>query len=43
VLPHIAGRGWIHGMHRIGPGSGDPYRQGYLLSDRSGEAFDLSR
>jgi len=43
VLPRIAGRGWVHGMHQDDLNPGDPYRQGYLLSDRSGEAFDLSR
>lgn len=41
VLPRVSGRGWIHGMHQIGLDPGDPYPQGYLLSDTWGEAFDL--
>lgn len=41
VLPRIAGRGWIHGIHQIGVDPSDPYPQGYLLSDTWGDAFDL--
>lgn len=41
VLPRVAGRGWIHGIHQIGVDPGDPYPQGYLLSDTWGDAFDL--
>jgi len=41
VLPRVAGRGWIHGIHQIGVDPSDPYPQGYLLSDTWGDAFDL--
>lgn len=41
VLPRVAGRGWIHGIHQIGLDPSDPYPQGYLLSDTWGDAFDL--
>lgn len=41
VLPRVAGRGWIHGIHQIGVDPDDPYPQGYLLSDTWGDAFDL--
>lgn len=41
VLPRIAGRGWIHGIHQIGVDPSDPYPHGYLLSDTWGDAFDL--
>lgn len=41
VLPRIAGRGWIHGIHQIGVDPDDPYPRGYLLSDTWGDAFDL--
>ena len=41
VVPSIAGRGWIHGMHQIGIDPSDPYPEGYLVSDCWGEAFDL--
>ena len=41
VIPQIAGRGWIHGMHQIGLDPSDPYPEGFLLSDSWGDAFDL--
>jgi proline racemase len=41
VLPRVAGRGWIHGIHQIGVDPSDPYPEGYLLSDTWGDAFDL--
>ena len=41
VLPHISGRGWIHGMHQIGLDPTDPYPLGYKMSDCWGDAFDL--
>jgi len=41
VLPRVAGRGWIHGIHQIGIDPSDPYPDGYLLSDTWGDAFDL--
>ncbi len=43
VLPRIAGRGWIYGIHQIGLDPSDPYPLGFLLSDTWGEAFDLLR
>jgi proline racemase len=41
VLPEIAGRGWIHGIHQVGVDPSDPYPQGYLLADIWGDGFDL--
>lgn len=41
VQPRVSGRGWIHGIHRIGIDPSDPYPHGYLLSDTWGDAFDL--
>lgn len=43
VLPRVAGRGWIHGIHQIGVHPTDPYPQGYAVADCWGEAFDLLR
>ena len=40
VRAEIAGRGWIHGIHRIGLDPTDPYPDGYMVSDRWGDAFD---
>ena len=40
VRAEIAGRGWIHGIHRIGLDPTDPYPDGHMVSDRWGDAFD---
>ena len=41
VLSRISGRGWIHGLHRIGIDPDDPYPLGYTVADCWGDAFDL--
>lgn len=41
VVPTIAGRGWIHGIHQIGHDPSDPYPHGYSVADTWGDAFDL--
>lgn len=41
ILPQIAGRGWIHGIHQIGLDPSDPYPHGFKVSDCWGDAFDL--
>ncbi len=41
VQARISGRGWIHGLHRIGLDPTDPYPAGFLLPDTWGEAVDL--
>ena len=41
VRAQISGRGWIHGIHRIGVDPSDPYPLGFKLSDCWGDAFDL--
>ena len=41
VLAEITGRGWIHGIHRIGLDPSDPFPDGYMVSDCWGDAFDL--
>lgn len=41
ILPQIAGRGWIHGIHQIGLDPTDPYPHGFKVSDCWGDAFDL--
>ena len=41
VRAEITGRGWIHSIHRIGLDPTDPYPDGYMVSDRWGDAFDL--
>lgn len=38
TLTRIAGRGFIHGFHRVGLDPSDPWPQGYRLSDIWGDA-----
>lgn len=41
IVPTIAGRGWIHGIHQVGWDPSDPYPHGYSVADTWGDAFDL--
>lgn len=41
VRPRISGRGWIHGIQRIGLDPTDPFPLGFFVSDCWGEAVDL--
>lgn len=41
IVPTIAGRGSIHGIHQVGWDPSDPYPHGYSVADTWGDAFDL--